>query len=100
MLRAIAVLASSLLLIAPAVAAPVPPRANEFTSLQAVQKFLYEYRAKPTPARVPAAVHALGQLGNLKDPEGSGIYLGFIAGAIGSNPRKADELINKMLPLT
>jgi len=102
MLRSIVVLASGLLLISTVAAAPVPPppRANEFTSLPAVQKFMYEYRAKPTPARVPAAVHALSGLGNLKDPEGSGIYLGFIAGVINANPRKADELINKMLPLT
>ncbi len=97
MLRAIAVLAAGLLLVAPAQAVP---RAGDFASVTAVQKFMYEYRAKPIPARLPAAVRALSGLGTLKDPEGSGIYLGFIAGVIGANPGKAEELIGKMLPLT
>src|ERR1043166_216480 len=95
------------LIVAPALLAPVaampPPgvaRPGDFMSVSDVQKFMYEYRQKPTLARVPAAVKALSRFGTLKDPEGSGIYLGFIAGVVGTNPRKAEDLINKTLPLT
>ncbi|HML13339.1 MAG TPA: hypothetical protein VK456_08545 [Xanthobacteraceae bacterium] len=95
------------LILAPAVTASavaMPPpgvaRPGDFMSVTDVQKFMYEYRGKPSLARVPAAVKALSRLGTLKDPEGSGIYVGFIAGVIGSNPRKAEDIINKTLPLT
>jgi hypothetical protein len=95
------------LLLAPAVlvpAAAMPPpavaRPGEFMSVSDVQKFMYEYRTRPSVAHVPAAVKALSRFGTLKDPEGSGIYLGFIAGVIGTNPRKAEDIINKTLPLT
>jgi hypothetical protein len=41
----------------------------------------------------------MSQLGLFKDPEGAGVYLGFIAGVLGANPDKAEELIGKMLPV-
>jgi hypothetical protein len=89
-------------LLAPALAMPPPgaPRGGDFMSVTDVQKFMYEYRTKPNLARVPAAVRALSRLGTLKDPEGSGIYVGFIAGVIGTNPGKAEDVIAKTLPLT
>ena len=34
-----------------------------------------------------------------KDPEAAGTHVGFIAGVIGANPAKAEELIGKMFPL-
>ena len=34
-----------------------------------------------------------------KEPENAGIYLGFIAGAIGSNPAKAEQLVNSFFPV-
>jgi hypothetical protein len=79
---------------------PVAVRPGEFAAVGDVQRFMYEYRMKPSIARVPGAIRALSRLGTLKDPEGSGIYLGFIAGVIGSNPAKADDIIAKTLPLT
>ena len=95
------------LIVVPALLAPVaampqpgPPRVGDFMSVTDVQKFMYEYRAKPNLARVPAAMRALSRIGTLKDPEGSGIYVGFIAGVLGTNPRKADDIIGKTLPLT
>jgi hypothetical protein len=99
MYRVIAALVVGLALLVPAVAAP-PPRGGDFTSVTAVQKFMYEYRTKKNLAGVPAAVRALSRLGTLKDPEGSGIYLGFIAGVIGANPGKAEDVIARTLPLT
>ena len=46
----------------------------------------------PDPARVPAAVRALSQMGALREPESAGAFVGFIAGVIGSNPARAEEL--------
>jgi hypothetical protein len=48
---------------------------------------------------VPAAVRVLFHSQTFKEPENAGIYLGFIAGAIGSNPAKAEQLVNSFFPV-
>lgn len=68
-------------------------------SLNIVQQWIYNYRAKPDPVHVPAAVRVLFKTQTFKDPENSGIYLGFIAGAISSNPAKAEQLVSSFFPL-
>src|ERR1700692_4144478 len=86
------------LLIQPANAAVTPeiaPRA----SLSVVQQWIYNYRGKPDYAHVPAAVRVLFHTQSFKEPENSGIYLGFIAGANGSNPATAEELVNSFFPV-
>ncbi len=75
--------------------AEIDPR----TSLGVVQQWIYNYRAKPDYAHVPAAVRVLFHAQTFKEPENSGIYLGFIAGAIGSNPAKAEQLVNSFFPV-
>jgi hypothetical protein len=84
-------------LAAPAAAAPLRP--GELGSTEAVLRWINVYRAKRDVAHVPMAIHALSELGALRDPETSSVYVGFIAGIIGANPGKADELISKILPL-
>jgi hypothetical protein len=79
----------------PAAPAPIDPGA----SLGIVQQWIYNYRAKPDPAHVPAAVRVLFKTQTFKDPENSGIYLGFIAGAIGANPDKAEQLVSGFFPV-
>ena len=64
-----------------------------------VQQWIYNYRAKPDYAHVPAAVRVLFHAQTFKEPENAGIYLGFIAGAIGSNPAKAEQLVNSFFPV-
>src|SRR5262245_6743233 len=71
----------------------------EFTSLDAVSRWISNYRIRPEPARVPAAVQALSQFGAFKDVESSGVYVGFIAGVISANPAKAEALVAKMFPV-
>ena len=44
-------------------------------------------------------VRALSELQAFKDAETSGAYIGFIAGVLGANPARAEELIAKMLPI-
>ena len=80
-------------------AAATPPPSGEFFSSEQVAGWMSNYRTKPDLVRVPAAVRALSRFGGFKDPESSGVYVGFLAGVIGANPAKAEELIGKMLPL-
>jgi hypothetical protein len=97
MFRVPAILIVLLIFAVPARAAP--SHLGELSTLESVQKWMYGYRARPEPGRVADAVRTLSQLGALKDPETSGIYVGFLAGAIGANPAKADELVAKLFPV-
>jgi hypothetical protein len=97
-MRYAAFIAASLMLIQPAQAEKTPdidPRA----SLAVVQQWIYNYRAKPDYAHVPAAVRVLFHSQTFKEPESAGIYLGFVAGAIGSNPAKAEQLVGSFFPV-
>jgi hypothetical protein len=91
-------IATLFLFIRPADAAGAP-EIDPRTSLNVVQQWIYNYRAKPDYAHVPAAVRVLLHAQSFKEPENSGIYLGFIAGAIGSNPAKAEQLVTSFFPV-
>ncbi len=71
----------------------------DFNSTESVLRWVNGYRHKPDPASVPAAVRALSQAGAFKDTEGAGVYVGFIAGVLAANSGRADEIIEKILPL-
>jgi hypothetical protein len=94
-----AVFAAALFALACAAQAAVAPEIDPHASLGVVQQWIYNYRAKPDYAHVPAAVRVLFHSQTFKEPENAGIYLGFIAGAIGSNPAKAEQLVNNFFPL-
>jgi hypothetical protein len=93
-----AILITMFLLMQPADAA-VTPDIDPRASLNVVQQWIYNYRAKPDYVHVPAAVRVLFHAQSFKEPENSGIYLGFIAGAIGSNPAKAEQLVTSFFPV-
>jgi hypothetical protein len=97
-MRNVALAAVLLALVVPARAA-VTPDIDPRASLGVVQQWIYNYRAKPDYAHVPAAVRVLFHSQTFKEPENAGIYLGFIAGAIGSNPAKAEHLVNSFFPV-
>jgi hypothetical protein len=96
-MRYVAFVTTLFLLIQPAEAA-IPPEIDPNASLAVVQRWIYNYRAKPDYAHVPAAVRVLFHAQTFKEPENAGIYLGFIAGAIGSNPAKAEQLVTSFFP--
>jgi hypothetical protein len=96
-MRRLLVLIAFLALPQPALTAPAAPPPSG--APDAVLKWIKNYRAKPTPMAVPAVVQALSQHGTIKDPESSGVYVGFYAGVLGANPSKAWPLIEKTLPL-
>ena len=84
-----------LMLCAPATAAPPA----DFQSADTVLAWINRYRHKPEPERLPLAAQALSRFGAFRDPESSGVYVGFIAGVLGSNPARAADLIEGMFPL-
>src|SRR3981189_1858825 len=92
-MRYLALVATLFVLVEPPARATVAPEIDPRASLGVVQQWIYNYRAKPDYAHVPAAVRVLFHSQTFKEPENAGIYLGFIAGAIGSNPAKAEQLI-------
>jgi hypothetical protein len=83
----------------PCANATVSPVIDPQASLGVVQQWIYNYRAKPDYVHVPAAVRVLFHAQTFKEPENAGIYLGFIAGAIGSNPAKAEQLVTSLFPV-
>ncbi len=76
-----------------------PLRAGELGSREAILGWMNGYRTKREPGHVPEAVQAMSKLGLLKDSENAGVFVGFMAGVIGTNPGQAEVLIGKMFPL-
>jgi hypothetical protein len=83
--------------IAPRIATPVRPH---FTSADEIVVWMNGYRRKPEPKRVPDAIKSMIRFGVFRDPDTSGMYLGFIAGILGSNPSATDALIRRLVPLS
>src|SRR6202041_2007857 len=96
--RCVAFVAAVFFLIQPA-SAVTSQEPDPRASLGVVQQWIYNYRAKPDYAHIPAAVRVLFHAQTFKEPENAGIYLGFIAGAIASNPAKAETLVNSFFPV-
>jgi hypothetical protein len=94
-----AVFLTALFLLIPPANAAIPPDIDPNASLAVVQRWIYNYRGKPDYGHVPAAVRVLFHAQTFKEPESAGIYLGFIAGAIGSNPARAEQLVNSFFPV-
>jgi hypothetical protein len=82
------------MLFAPASAAP----SRDLSSREGVLAWINDYRHKPNIRVVPVGVRAMSRLGLLREPESSGVYVGFIAGVIGSQ-RDPRDLIAKFFPL-
>ena len=88
------------LLVMPISALAAPPATKgPFVSREAVVNWVDNYRHRPEPARLPAAVKTLSSAGALRDPENAGFHVGFIAAVLGANPAQAEALVKKMLPL-
>jgi hypothetical protein len=86
--------------LAPLLIVPAPATAKgAFYTRDAVVGWADNYRHKPEPWRLPAAVQALSRAGVLRDPDTSGFHVGFIAGVLGADPKIAPALVRKMLPL-
>lgn len=79
---------------------PLPAPQLEAAPKEVILGWINQYRHHPEPDRVPLAVHGMSRLGLLTETEGAGVYVGFLAGIIASNPDRADDLIARMFPLS
>lgn len=70
-----------------------------FAAANDVLGWINRYLDHPDPAGVPAAYRALSKFEVMKDPENSGVYVGFLAGVLGANPGQAPTLVDELLPL-
>jgi len=86
------------LLLAKTVKEKAPPQ-RPFQNNEEVLRWINGYRHNPQPQRVPEAVKAMSAFGLTKDTDQSGIYIGFVAGVVGSNPQHAEDLVARMFPL-
>jgi hypothetical protein len=94
-----AVFVTALFVLVQPVSAAITPEVDPHASLSVVQQWIYNYRAKPDYAHIPAAVRVLFHSQTFREAENAGIYLGFIAGAIGSNPARAELLVDSFFPV-
>ena len=95
--RIIAILAA--LPIVAGAASPAPAEARGFFSRDQINEWMDNYRHKPEPLRLPQAMRVLSQSMTFKDPESAGFYVGFVAGVLRTEPKRAEALIARMLPL-
>ncbi len=97
-----AALLALLLACVPASAAPgnaPSTKKAEFASTEHILRWINGYRLKPEPAKLPAAVKAMSELGVFREMDTAGIYVGFMAGVLHANPKRAEELVAKMYPM-
>lgn len=70
-----------------------------FAKSEQLLAWINGYRHNPEPNRLPDAIKAMAGIGITKDMDGAGVYIGFAAGVLGSNPDTAEQLVAKMFPL-
>jgi hypothetical protein len=99
MRSAMAVMLALLLLSVPAAFAAPSKKKVEFASSEHILRWINGYRMKPEPGRLPAAVKAMSELGVFREMDTAGIYVGFMAGVLHTNPTRAEELVTKMFPM-
>jgi hypothetical protein len=96
---AMAVLSALALLSVAAAGAAPSNKKPEFPSSEHILRWINAYRLKPNPAKLPTAVKAMSELGVFRDMDTAGVYVGFMAGVLNTNPKRAEDLISKMYPM-
>ena len=99
-MRAVTAMVLALALLAtPSVLAAVPKRGVEFNSPESLLRWINGYRTHGKVDKVPEAVQAMSRLGLFRDLETAGVYIGFMAGVLQTNPAKAEKLVARMFPI-
>lgn len=78
---------------------PADARDSRFATPERVMKWVHDYRKNPQPMLLPHAVKAMRHHGLLKNQDKAGLFIGFIAGVLGSNQAKASKLVSRMFPM-
>ena len=81
-------------------ASPQPARGDgPFGTHEQILQWINDYRLEPEPKKLPEALKAMSRLGLLRDQDTTGVYVGFAAGVLGSNPNMAEKLVTRMFPM-
>ncbi|MDX2202083.1 MAG: hypothetical protein NW223_04990 [Hyphomicrobiaceae bacterium] len=72
---------------------------NELATQEHVLRWINGYRLRPEPRKLPAAVKAMSELGLFRELDQAGVYIGFMAGVLQTNPDKAEDLVTRMFPI-
>src|SRR5690606_2567850 len=72
---------------------------GQFSSHEQILQWINDYRLEPQPKKLPEAVKALSRLGLFRDQDTAGVYVGFMAGVLGSNPGMSEKLVTGMFPM-
>ncbi len=75
------------------------PPAEPFAKSEQILKWINGYRLEPEPGKLPQVIRAMSRLGLFLDHKKAGVYVGFIAGVLGSNPLAAERLVAQSFPL-
>lgn len=94
-----AVVLALALLAAPSVFAAAPKRGLELNSPENLLRWINGYRTHGNVEKVPELVHAMSRIGVFRDLETAGVYVGFMAGVLQTNPDKAENLVKRMFPM-
>jgi hypothetical protein len=70
-----------------------------FASPDGLLEWVYAYRKRPQPQALPQAVLAMRSHGLLTDPDKGAFFTGFLAGALGQNPRAAEAMVAQWFPM-
>ena len=70
-----------------------------FSSTEKILTWISNYRYDPQPGRLGAAVKAMSHHRLLRNTAKNGIYIGFIAGVLGTNQLRARKLVASMFPM-
>ena len=76
-----------------------PDKQAEAERSEDLLRWISGYRTRPEPAKMPDAIKTASRLGVFRDMDGAGIYVGFMAGVLQTNPDRAEELIAKLFPM-
>jgi hypothetical protein len=99
MRSAVVLLAALAVLGAPSAQAARRDKQPELTTREHILRWINGYRTQPNPNKVPEVVKAASAIGLFHDMETAGVYVGFMAGVIEANPKRAEALIKKMFPM-
>ena len=71
----------------------------EFSSTEHILRWINGYRLRPDPGKLPTAVKAMSELGVFRDMDQAGIYVGFMAGVLQTNPNAPRSWSASMFPM-
>lgn len=91
--------AAAMLVTASLAATPAALAAPDFSSSNALLRWMVRYHEAGNVTDIPEAALAMSRNGVFHNPDGAGVYVGFLAGVIAAAPAEADRLAARLAAL-